>query len=457
MRKLVVVMLVVAAVLTITVVAQAQDSEKKLLKKLNVAYAAEDWSTVCSVTKEIGALNTKKAVRAIVSVALGIQRKDIYDAAKEALGEVTDEEAIAYMCEQARKNKKPGVRQLLVEVIGEKDGDTVYQTLLDCLKDRNDNVVRGAVLALKAKGDNKAVDNLIELLDRIEKAKGLLWVNVRKALHELTNGYDFTTAAKWREFWERRKEDIKANPGSPETAKPTAPGEVKTGLLEEEKKKAPKFFGQEVMSKKIMFVIDRSGSMQARDPAMKKSEGGGLTPVDPNYKPGPEDSWGGDTSLPQNRARIERVKNELSKCIAAMDPKTKFNVIYFSSSIAVWQKKLVYANSQNKKSAIKWISGLGPMGNTHTDDALKKAFENQEFDTLFFLSDGQPFKNRQLLPVEPILEWVRNANRQRKVKIFTFGFEGVKTKPGATNREEMLKLLQGLAKEHGGKFTNIYW
>jgi negative regulator of sigma E activity len=46
MRKLVVVMLVVAAVLAITVVAQAHDSEKKLLKKLNVAYAAEDWSTV---------------------------------------------------------------------------------------------------------------------------------------------------------------------------------------------------------------------------------------------------------------------------------------------------------------------------------------------------------------------------------------------------------------------------
>jgi hypothetical protein len=449
-------MLAVAVVLATATVVQAQDSEKKLLKKLNAAYAAQDWTTVCSTINELGGANTKKAVKAIIQVALGIEREDIYKAAKEGLGEVTDEEAVAYMCEQARKHKKWQVRQLLVEVIGEKDGDTVFQTLLDCLKDKNDNVLRETVLALKAKGDNKAVDGLIELLDKIEKTKGLIWVNVRKALHELTDGYDFSTAAKWREFWERRKEDIKANPGSPETAKPATPGEVKTGLLEEEKKKAPKFFGQEIMSKKIMFVIDRSGSMQARDPAMKKSEGGQLTPVDPNYKKGPEDPWGGDTSLPLDRARIERVKKELSKCIAAMDPKTKFNVVYFSSSVAMWQKKLVYANSQNKKTAIKWISGLGPMGSTHTDDALKKAFENQEFDTMFFLSDGQPFRSGQMVPVGPILDWVRNANRQRKVKIYTFGFEGVKTTQ-SVNREEMLKLLQGLAKDHNGKFTNIYW
>jgi hypothetical protein len=139
-----------------------------------------------------------------------------------------------------------------------------------------------------------------------------------------------------------------------------------------------------------------------------------------------------------------------------MDPKTKFNVIYFSSTVVPWGPKLVYATTQNKNKAIKWIGGLGPMGSTCTDDALKKAFEDEEFDTMFLLSDGQPFRDGQMVPVDPILEWVRNANRQRKVKIFTFGFEGVKSTQ-SVNREEMLKLLQGLAKEHNGTFTNIYW
>lgn len=453
MRKIVVAILIVAVLFAAAAVVHAQDT-KTLAKKLNAAIQAEDWTTVCQVTRDIGALNNEKAVKIIFQIALQIERKDVYDAAKEALTGITDADALAFMCEQARKHRKWEVRMLVVEVITDKDGDVIFQTLLDCLKDKDERVVREAVAALRTKGNVEAVDELIELLGRIEKGKGLLWVDVRRTLTALTSA-DYDSAQKWEEYWRVRKDELKAGPNSPETAKPVTPGEPRTSI-DEEIKKAPKFFGQEVMSKKIMFVIDRSGSMQARDPAMKKGEGGQLVPVDPNYKKGPEDPWGGDTSLPQDRARVERVKKELCKCIAAMDPKTKFNVIYFSSSIAIWKQKLVYATSQNKKSAIGWVSGLGPMGATHTDDALKKAFEDEEFDTMFLLSDGQPFRNGQMVPVEPILEWVRNANRQRKVKIFTFGFENVKSTQ-SVNREQMLKLLQGLAKEHNGKFTNIYW
>jgi hypothetical protein len=454
MKRMLVAVAFLTVALALVTAVHAQDT-KELAKKLNAAIQSEDWSTVCSVTKDIGQLDSEKAVKVIFQIALQIERKDVYEAAKDALLGITDKDAISFICQQARKHKKWEIRMLAVEVVKDKEGDDVFQTLLDCLKDKNDNVIREAVAALKSKGDDRAVDPLIELLGRIEEGKGLIWVDVRTALTALT-GYDYDSAEKWEEFWRVRKEELKANPGSPETAKPVNADDVRTGLIEKEKRKAPKFFGQEVMSKKIMFVIDRSGSMQARDPVLKKDEGGGLRPADPNHKPGPEDPWGGDTSLPLERARIERVKKELCKCIAGMDPKTKFNVIYFSSSMAIWQNKLVYANTKNKNSAIKWVSGLGPMGATHTDDALKKAFEDEEFDTLFLLSDGQPFRNGQMVPVNPILEWVRNANRQRKVKIFTFGFANVKSTQ-SVNKEEMLKLLQGLARDHNGKFTDIYW
>ncbi len=451
MRRLSLAAVVMAAVLVIAVSVQADDI-KKLGKQLNQAIQAEDWSTVCSVTKEIGALNTQKAVKTIIKIALGIERLDVYEASKEALGGITDQEALAYVCEQARKNKRWQVRCLLVEVLGKKDGDTVFATLVECLKDKDDNVAREAVMALKAKGDYDAVDGLIELLRRLEKKKGLLWVEVRKTLTALTAA-DHLTAEKWAEYWRVRKDELKADPKA-STAKPV--GDAPKTSIDEEKKKAPRFFGKEIMSKKIMFVIDRSGSMQARDPVYKKDENGELKPADPNRKAGEPDPWGGDPTLPLERARVERVKKELIKCIKAMDSKTKFNVIYFSMSMEQWQKKLVYANSKNKKAAIGWLSKLGPMGNTHTDDALKKAFEDQEFDTLFLLSDGQPFRDGKMVPVDPILEWVRNANRQRKVKIFTFGFANVKS-TNSVNIDEMLKLLKGLANEHGGKFTNIYW
>jgi len=453
MRKLFIATAIVAVVFVLAGSLQAQDL-KELGKKLNAAMQQEDWSTVCSVTKELGALNTEKAVKIIFQIALQIERKDVYDAAKEALESITDEEALDFMCEQARKNKTWEVRLMLAEVLSKKEGDNIFQTLLDMLKDKKDEVVREAVLALRTRGDHKAVDALIEVLGKIEKGKGLLWVEVRRALTALT-GADYDTAENWEGYWRIRKDELKAGPKSPDTAKPALKGEPRTSI-DDEVKKAPKFFGQEVMSRKILFVIDRSGSMQARDPVYKKDEGGQLKPTTPPKDPKNLDPWGGDPTLPLDRARIERVKKELCKCIAGMDPKTKFNVLYFSSNIAQWQKKLVYANSQSKNSAIKWVKGLGPMGATHTDEALKKAFADEEFDTLFLLSDGQPFRNSAMVPVDPILEWVRNANRQRKVKIFTFGFENVRTTQ-SVNREEMLKLLQGLAREHNGKFTNIYW
>lgn len=453
MKRVVYVLLVGAVLLGVSADVQAQ-SIRKLRKKLNATWQAQDWPGVCDATKEIGKLNSEKAVKLIFEVALRIERKDVYDAAKEALGEITDEEAIAYLCKQARRNRKWEVRLLVIEVLAKKDAELVFGTLVECLNDRKPEVVREAVWALKTKRDYKAVEPLIGLLGRVEKDKGRLWVETRRTLTTLT-GADYRTAEDWKRYWVIRKDELKASPQSPDTAPPPKVGEPKTSL-EEERKKAPKFFGQEIMSKKIMFVIDRSQSMQARDPAFKKAEGGQLLPADPNYKPGSKDPWGGDTSLPANRARIERVKVELCKCIAAMDPKTKFSVIYFSDTIMVWQKNLVLAGSQSKKAAISWVSRLTPMGSTHTDYALQKAFENKEFDTLFLLTDGQPFRDRHLLPVDPILAWVRNANRQRKVRIFTFGFAGVE-KTSSVNPEEMLKLLRGLAQEHNGKFTNIYW
>lgn len=297
------------------------------------------------------------------------------------------------------------------------------------------------------------MDALIDLLEKVEEEKGTLWVELRKTLTALT-GLDNPKAADWRVRWPARKEELKEGKKPSDAAEKPKPTGEPTTVLDEEIKKAPKFFGAEVLSRKILFIIDCSSSMEAKDPAMAGPEAG--KPQPPPGGGGGTDPWGGDPSLPEDRKRMTRVKNELKKCIAALDPRTKFNIISFATTVNLWKSKLILATAKNKQEALAWVDTMNHNGWTHTDDAFKTAFEDKEFDTIYFLSDGQPMKTNGPVPAETVLEFVRNANKVRKVKINTFGFANAKNSPNM-NVQEMMKLLRGLAEESGGKFTDIYW
>jgi hypothetical protein len=464
MRRFVILIVVAAVALTAAGLTYA-GGLAELRKKLSEEIGKEDYTSAALTLAEIGEENSLEAVKLIVKVALEerIKSQEIFQAAKEALSEITDKQAIGFLCEKARKTRDPKLKFLLAEVLGNLKGDEVLDALTTILKDRNTEVVREAIISLRKLGDIKAVEKLIEALGRLEKEKGRPWVEARGALHELTGGYDYTTAAKWREFWERRKEDLKGKPDSPETAKPAAPGEVKTGLLEEEKKKAPKFFGKEILSRKIVFVIDVSGSMIMKD----RGTGGGE--AGKGGKVGESDY----SKMSNDRMRIERAKNELSKAVAGLPPKAKFNIIAFANYVSPWQKqKLVIASPKNKKAAIAFVKKFRAGGGTFTDDALKEAFANKEADTIYFLSDGAPERyasrigqeNPQNAPlIDKCLNFVRQENKFRKVKMYVFGFDGegvwdpnLGPKPAYhLKAQRFIDFMKKLAEENGGEYKSI--
>ncbi len=445
MRKLVVAGLVL---LLVAGVAIGQDLGA-IKKKIHKAADAGNWTEFTSGIKELGSVDSLESAKAIMKIAFALDKHNVSDsvkadtfaAAKSALKQISNSEALAYLREQMLKNRKWQVRQLLAEVLGEKGGEETRKALCDLIqKDRQTEVLREAIKWITRIGGNDSVDALISLLEKIEGAKGLLWVDVRTALTSLT-GYDYANAKKWREFWAVRKEELKENPGSPDTAKPVNPDDVKTGLLEEEKRKAPKFFGKEILSKRFCFIIDVSGSMAAKD---TYSGGGG----------GEKKGGGGN---PVEAMRIEMVKDQLIKLIATLDPKTKFNIVAYSIGVTPWQKqKLVAATSKVKKAAIEFVKRFRPHGTTHTDGALKEAFANKEADTIVLLSDGAPTHSGRYDDTDNLISsifgFVRNANRSRKVTIDTFGFESVSTLPAG---QKCLDFLKRLAEENGGKFTAI--
>ena len=144
---------------------------------------------------------------------------------------------------------------------------------------------------------------------------------------------------------------------------------------------------------------------------------------------------------PKDDTKIEFAKAELINCIVALNPKVKFNIISFESSIHSWQKHLVPASSGNKQQAISWTTAMRPTGATNLGDAILLAFEDKEVDTIFVLSDGQP--NQGKLPsADAILNEVRRINTARRIVIHTINFAGARD------------FMKKLAEENGGQFVD---
>jgi len=133
----------------------------------------------------------------------------------------------------------------------------------------------------------------------------------------------------------------------------------------------PPFFGEPI-SGSFIWVLDRSGSMGARD------QGSG--PI--------EDENGNTVSQP---SRIQVVKAECIKVLRQVKEDDHFAIVTFASSVSNFAS-LVEGTPSNVADAIQMISSMYPSGATAAHDALQIACNNygNEIDKLFFLSDGAP-------------------------------------------------------------------
>lgn len=189
---------------------------------------------------------------------------------------------------------------------------------------------------------------------------------------------------------------------------------------------APEFFGEPVVSKRVAFVIDVSGSMATAlngPPSMRASA---LRRGTRRPRPGVE-------------TRLDRVKTELLAVIEALPPEAKFNVHWFSTAVGTWRSELATASADSKAEATRAVQGLAADGATNLYDALARALSDREVDTVYLLSDGQPNRGRCTAPRQ-IVDAVRTQLRGRKVTIHT-----VSVGP-------RLGLLEALAKQSGGRY-----
>ncbi|MBL9038038.1 MAG: VWA domain-containing protein [Archangium sp.] len=140
----------------------------------------------------------------------------------------------------------------------------------------------------------------------------------------------------------------------------------------------------EVLPKRVTFVMDTSGSMQ------------------------------GD--------RIKLARESLTYCVQRLNPRDEFNVIRFSTDVEPLFEKPQPATPENIKRAVEFAKGLEAMGGTAIDEALQRALKDavgkgERPHVVMFITDGQPTVG---ITDEPdIAKRAKAANTGSRV--FTFG------------------------------------
>ncbi len=214
---------------------------------------------------------------------------------------------------------------------------------------------------------------------------------------------------------------------------------------------APQFYGIEVRSQRVIFVVDVSGSMK-------------------------EPMVGADY---EGEPRIDAARAELAKIFEALTPNTLFNIITFSDSVVPWldgvddseevgtgnkggarkgpatgpkkpdtrdektrardAEKQKAADELLRKKATEYVGRLNADGGTNIHDALEEAFRDESVDTIFFLSDGMPSSGKEVDPQvirDVIQRW--NGSRRLKINCIAIGME--------------LPLLKWIAGDSGGEY-----
>lgn len=303
------------------------------------------------------------------------------------------------------KGKNAGAAAAALEALGAYPEDkSAFSTLKKALgKKRPWQLPAAAIAGLSKRHKPDTIDALVKALSKLD---GRLLADACQALKGLT-GQDLGRKAKdWKNWWAAVKKGF-TMPDKASLAKRKKKGPKVRNAT---KTRNPSYYGSEVVSKRITFIVDFSGSMSAK---VKTTEG--------------------------ESTRLELAKAELIKVIKGLSKGAYFNLIFFGTSFKAWQKTIVKASNGVKSKAIQHTQTATGMGGTNIYDPLEKALQDPNVDTIYLLSDGSPGSGKFTIP-EDILREIKKINATRRIVIHTISF-GMNS-----------PFMKRLAKQNGGDY-----
>ena len=351
--------------------------------------------------------------------------------------------AIAPLC----TDSEVAVRCAALEGLANLKAPEVVQPAIALL---NDDIWQVRASAIQSLAKVRHRDSIEPLILRMQLEEGRLVADICSALGELTGRKFGQRKDGWLTFWETFKDKF------------VMPTDEQMATLREAMKKSAALYtppgsvsyhGIQTPSRRILFVIDVSGSMENEVIEKERFADGGYPSM----------------------SRMDIVKTELARTIEGLEDYVEFNVESFATKVDHWKKGLVKANVLNKSSAMDWVNRLEALGGnsnadlaragltasanmeagkTNTYGALMEALnaaggglKDKEYevavDTIFFLSDGRP-STGEFVDTEDILREVLKANELRKVVIHTIAIG-----------EFQKSFMQRLAEKSGGVFVDL--
>ncbi len=372
--------------------------------------------------ERIAATADPRAVRILAFVAHRHPEDPVHGAVDAALISQSGESWVTALGEQLRQSPDDAAAILVINALGKIDSPVTTGPLVTSLQVVRVPVLVAAIRACRNKTGRALVPALIDVLERSEQDAGLVWAETRISLQTLT-AERFLPAEDWQKWWSTRPVDW--NPGSARNGEKNAKTSVYRPKDGEGAIALPRIFGQEVASKRVVFIIDTSQSMEAVDPT-EQEEG---------------------STQGSSRTRLQRAQKELISAIELLRPDVRYNVIAYSTEVKPWiSDDLVKANKKAKGKSIGFVGSLRPNGTTSSGAALLLAMDMPDVDTIIFLSDGSPtiLGSGKIADIAPILEEVFAKNRDKNITIHTLGFRGAK-----------ISFMRALANESGGTYAPI--
>lgn len=255
--------------------------------------------------------------------------------------------------------------------------------------------------------DKSAIDFLV---DRLDKSDGQLKFETVMNLQKVTSQKFGGMAGDWKNWWQENRESfVFASRVEPEQAiaMKVAPRPIPWD------ESRPSFYGMTIYAKRVVFVIDRSGSMN---------------------------------STVNGETRLQRAQQELQRAIKALSPSDHFNIVAFDDRMEVFSRRLMPATEANKEDGIRFGYGLEPGGGTACYEPLKMGLEaSNDLELILFLSDGEPTAGALVDP-PAIVTAISNHNLTQRTTIHTLGID-------ARDRHEVF--LKNLAEKNLGKLLLI--
>jgi len=367
------------------------------------------------------------------------------------------------------EDKSPIVQIAVMDLLADRAEASSTPLFLRVLSENRTWEVKWLALkGLEKSADEKALEPIIENLAKCRPDEGRLKDQYIRVLQKLLESdLDTDDPNTWKSALIAKKNGTELAPGVT-MVEPTS------------------FYGLKTRSTKLVFLLDRTGSMEApssepeRAPFKLPPEAQGSEKEPPQEKAARDEcgkfikKWQALTA----KTRIEVAKKEIILTIYVLRPSVYFNVVWYETTPSPWKQELVPATWINKLDAIQAADKIVAAGGTNIWDAVELAYKMLEaslpkqavspvildrkanyatstngVDTIFLMTDGKPNQGRIYVP-DDILSELRKVNRLRKVTIHTICVGDIPP-TGPTPDSPDPVFLKKISEQNNGDFVHI--